>query len=121
MYPPIFAICFASNEVKQQLGSSPLRLYPFGEAPQGVAKPYAVWQGFSGFPLNVLKGAPKEDNFGCQVDVYAQTVTQVRNAAKALRDALEPHAYITAWRGESTDTETGDKRYSFDIEFITPR
>lgn len=120
MYPPIFAICFADNGVKSKLGSNPLRLYPFGEAKQGVALPYAVWQTIGGFPLNTLT-TPAEDDFSAQVDVYGSTATQVRDAAKALRDALESHAHITAWRGETTDKDTGNKRFSFDIEFITPR
>lgn len=40
---------------------------------------------------------PDYDSFSLQVDVYADTVSSVTAVAKALRDAIEPHAYITRW------------------------
>ncbi|EPN30837.1 hypothetical protein A245_45243, partial [Pseudomonas syringae pv. actinidiae ICMP 19096] len=52
MAAPIFAVCAADPAVQALLGTSPTRLYPFGEAPEGVAKPYAVWQVIGGNPEN---------------------------------------------------------------------
>lgn len=121
MYPPIFATCAASAAVKAALGTNPVRLYPFGEAPQDVALPYAVWQTIGGAPENYLGETPDIDSFSLQVDVYGETPTSTRAAAEALRDAIEPVAHITAWRGESTDSGTKRKRFSFDVEWHVNR
>lgn len=120
MYAPIFTVCSASTAVKAVIGN-PIRLYAFGEAPQGVAKPYAVWQVVGGSPENYLNQVPDADSYSLQVDVYGDNAASVRGVAEALRDAIEPVAYITAWRGESRDTETRDYRYSFDIDWYVLR
>ena len=98
-----------------------MRLYPFGQAPQGVALPYVVWQIATGSPENYLSDTPDVDRFTTQVDVYSATETSARNTAKAIRDAVEPVAHVVAWRGESTDQETQHKRYSFDVEWHVKR
>ncbi len=121
MFPQIFQVCAANAAVKAALGASPVRLYPFGEAPQGVAKPYAVWQTIGGLPENYINQRPDMDRFALQVDVYADTATAARNAAKAMRDAIEPHAHITRWGGESRDPETNNYRVSFDVDWWTKR
>lgn len=121
MYPPIFSVCAANAGVQTSLGVSPTRLYPSGEAPSGVALPYAVWQMVTGIPQNYLGKAPDIDSFTVQIDVFAATATEARNAAEALRDAIEPNAHITAWRGESRDAETRNYRYSFDLDWFVPR
>ena len=102
-------------------GTAPVRVFPAGRAPEGAVLPYAVWQIFGGVPENYTSGAPDADSFSVQVDVYAKTVSEVRAGAEAIRDAVEPYAYITAWRGESIDQTTKNYRYSFDINFITQR
>lgn len=121
MYPPLFEICKANGPVQSALGNNPMRLYPFGQAPPNVAKPYAVFQGVFGNPENFLNQLPVEDSYGVQVDVYAISATSARDTAKAIRNALEPHAHITSWRGESRDTETTNYSYGFDVSFITER
>ena len=121
MFPPIFQVCANDAAVKAVLGASPVRLYPFGEAPQAVAKPYAVWQTLGGSPENYLGQRPDIDHFAIQVDVYADTAAAARAAAMALRGAVEPHAHITRWGGESRDPETTAYRVSFDVDWWTPR
>lgn len=117
MYPPIFSVCSADATVKAQLGSNPVRLYPFGEAPQGTTKPYAVWQTIGGSPENYLGTLPDVDSYALQVDVYAPTATAARTAAMALRDAIEPVAHITRWSGEGRDDGTKNYRFSFDVDW----
>lgn len=121
MYPPIYSICSDSAAVKAVLGD-PIRLYPFGDAPQGVALPYAVWQGYGGAPENTLT-LPKDDSFITQVDVYGdpEDPREAFAVAKALRDALEPHAHVIGYRGDQTDPVTGNRRVSFDVQFFTAR
>lgn len=121
MYAPIFKVCSERAAVTAVLGTSPVRLYLFGEAPQNVVKPYAVWQTISGVPENYINQVPDIDSYSLQVDVYAETASQVRLAAKALRDAIEPKAHITAWRGESKEAETNLFRYSFDVDWFVGR
>ena len=120
MYPPIYEVAAADATVKSVLGSPP-RLYLFGEAPPNVPKPYAVWRVPYGTPENYLGQAPDMDNFGAQIDVYGATATACRGVAKALRDALEPVAYVVSWNGESRDPVTRDYNYSFTVEFMEPR
>lgn len=120
MFPPIYEVCAASSEVQAALGT-PVRLYPFGEAPQGVALPYAVWQTLGGSPENYLKQRPDVDQFTLQIDVYATSATAARNVARALRNAIEPVAYITRWNGEDRDQETKNYRVSFDVDWWVQR
>jgi hypothetical protein len=125
MFPPLFATLFASAPVKAIFGSAPLRVYAFGDAPAkgapGYLVPYAVFQTVFGNPENYLNQTPDLDRWGVQVDVYALTLTAARNGAEAIRNALEPVAYVTAWNGELRDTDTQLFRYSFDVSFQTPR
>lgn len=120
MTPPVFETVKDNAGVKAIFGNVP-RVYPFGEAPPNVAKPYAVWQLAYGSPENFLGQAPDMDNFGTQIDVYAQTATAARGGARVLRDALQMVAYVTAWNGEGRDPETRDYRYSFTVEFLEQR
>ena len=121
MYPPIFSTCAADAAVQTYLGASPTRLYPFGKAPQGSTKAYAVWQVVSGAPENALNEVPDIDGWTLQVDVYASTADAVRDAAEALRDAIEPVAHVVSWRGESRDPDTKNYRFSFDVDWMEHR
>lgn len=121
MFPPIFKICSSDTAVKAALGTKPTRLYAFGDAPQDVAKPYAVWQIIGGLPSNFINQVPDIDSYMIQVDVYAENESSARQSAEAIRDAIEPHAYVQAWRGEFTDGTTMLKRYSFDISWFVNR
>lgn len=121
MYPPVFALAAADSNVTALLGTNPTRLYPFGEAPQGVTKPYAVWQLSGGVPENYLDKAPDADNFSAQIDVYADRASTARQVAEALRNAYEPKAYIANWNGEGRDPDTNNYRVSFDVDFIVLR
>jgi len=120
MYPPVFSTVALDAGVQSALGSDPVRVFPFGRAPDDVDMPYAVWQIVSGAPENYLSDVPDVDEWLVQLDVYAETGGEARTAAEALRDAIEPITNIAAWRGESKE-EDGVFRYSFDINFITER
>lgn len=121
MYPPIYSIASADATVKFIFGTDPVRLFLFGDAYEDVTLPYAVWQTIGGSPENYIDKTPDIDSFLVQVDVYSVSAVTARSGAEALRDALESHAHITAWRGESFDKGTKRYRYSFDINFLTSR
>jgi hypothetical protein len=119
--PKIFQYAAASAAVTALLGANPVRFFPFGEADEGVAKPYAVWQLVYGSPENLLNEVPKEDTYGIQIDAYALTGTQASAVAKALRAALEPYGYVTAYNGDFREADTRLFRSSFTVEFLQPR
>jgi hypothetical protein len=120
-FAPLFATLNASASVKALLGSSPLRVYPAGEAPQGVALPYATYQQVTGSPENYLGTTPDADASTTQVDVYAATVSAARSAMVAVRNALEPVAYVVAVREMGRDPKTNNVRVSMDVDWITSR
>ena len=124
MFAPILELAEASPTVVALLDdgtSLGLRFYSFGDAPQGVPMPYAVWRDVSGQPLNHLNDLPTMDNFRLQVDVYSNDRPSVRTVTLALRDALESHAHITRWGSSDRDPVTRNFHYDFDVEFFTPR
>lgn len=122
MTPPIEKVCAGDAVVTGLLGSGVnLRMYPFGLAPEGVVKPYAVWQLVSGRPENYLAGRPDADGYTLQVDVYGTTSASARRVRDAIRDAIELQAYVTRWGGETIDPSTKNFRASFDVGWIVPR
>ena len=122
MTPPIFQLCSQAAAVTALLGAgADLRLYSFGEAPEGAAKPYAVWQLVNGEPENYLAGRPDADGVTLQVDVYGTTSTSVHQVRDAIRDAIELRAYVTRWGGEGRDPTTKNYRASFDVDWIVLR
>lgn len=121
MYPPLFQTCAADSAVQSLLGTSPTRLWPFAEANPDPTYPYAVWQIITGTAENYLGQTPDADSFGVQIDVYAHTAEDARAVAHALRAAIEPAAYVTAYLGEFRDTITRSFRYSFSVDWFVAR
>ena len=121
MTAPIFEVVAADDAVRAVLGSSPVRFYPFGMAPQNGSLPYAVWQVVGGSPENYLAGRPDVDGFTLQVDAYGADPLATRRIVEVLRDSIELHANITLWLGESQDPATKRWRSVFRLDWITQR
>jgi hypothetical protein len=125
MNPPIFhAVNVPSVQAHLRALRGPLRFYAFGLAPQKVEYPYAVWRTAAGTPGNTLSRRPLHDAGLFQIDVYAlpsQGMAAVRAAAFAIRDAIEGHAHVTAWRGEDIDPQTKNYHVGFDVSWIVFR
>ncbi|WP_079755193.1 tail completion protein gp17 [Pseudomonas aeruginosa] len=122
MYPQIFATVAADPGVTSLLGTSPVRFFPFGQATQGVQKPYAVWQLVSGgVPYNHLNCRPGGTRYRIQIDVYANTASSARSAADAIEHAIELDCHVVSYNGEFRDPETQNYRSSFDVNWIEPR
>ena len=121
MFAPIFEKAAADPASTALLGTAPTRLFHAGEAPEGVAYPYATWTQIGGSPENYISNRPDIDSYAIQVDVWAKTLGSARNVASALRDVIETHAHITRWGGESRDPETGSYRISFDADWYVHR
>lgn len=122
MIVPIFtAVNVSAVQALLKTGSGPLRFYSFGLADQNTPKPYAVWQQVFGAPENYVSNVPDIDSVGIQVDVYADSAAVARQVGQALSNAIEPHAHITSWHGESRDPDTMDYRYGFDCQWWLSR
>jgi hypothetical protein len=124
MFPPLFDTVKANAGVQAMFGHSP-RIYPHGMAPDKASTqygvPYAVFQIISGTPENYIGNLPDADEFTTQIDVYAETVADAANGARALRDAIEPVAHVVGWRGQFKDVDTQLFRYSFAVDWQTDR
>lgn len=118
MMPPIFAILDSSAVVRALLGAAPnMRLFPFGEASQNTPRPYATFQVVSGVPENYIGQHPDADSYRVQVDAWAETQVSANQLALAIRDAIEPHAYMVGSGSTTRDPETRAYRYMLDFEF----
>ena len=121
MIPVLFTILNSSSSVKALLGSDPLRVFPWGEAPPAVTRPYATYAVFSGNPQNTLGDVPEVDIDGTQINVWGDTGTSTDAAARAIRDALEPHAHMISYESASRDKETGRYNSLMSFDFFTER
>lgn len=120
-FPPIFEWVSGDSGIGAVLGTSPLRFYPFGEAPDQIIKPYAVWQIVGGVPENYINQTPDTDSFTVQVDCYAPVVSDARDVAEELQRILEDRGHIVEFGGETRDRETRLFRHMFRIDLIISR
>lgn len=106
MNPNLFPLLNASPTVKSLLGENPLRVYPYGKAPDEVLKPYAVYSVYNANPENYLDCTPDIDNKGTQISIYAETSSDLESCYNAVRDVLEPHAYMSSFSTPDIDADT---------------
>lgn len=121
MIAPIFAVCSADAAVKALIGNNPVRLYPFGEAPQGTVLPYVAWQVVSGSPENFLNARPDMEGYRLQVDVYGATASSANAVKSAIETAVEMQAHVVSYNGEMRDPDTKNYRTSFDVRWFVRR
>ena len=121
MIPEIFTILSNNSTVTAILGINPVRVFPWGEAPQGVEYPYATYGVYSGSPENSMDRVPELDMLGTQVDVWAKTGNDCIQAAKAIRDAIEPTNHMISMSNMERDRETKSYRIRMDFDMYTFR
>lgn len=120
--PPIFKLCNNSKAVKKLLKAGGiLRVFEFGQAPQNVAKPYAVWQEVAGSHDPSLNVRPCNESHLVQVDCYAETASGAKAVRNAIEYALEPYALTVSYRGNNKEAETNLFRSTVDFEILTTR
>lgn len=119
MLPVIFPWIADDPAVTALIGSDPVRFYRHGKAPQNVQAPYVTWFLVSGLPENQLDGVPPIDRFSVQIDCWSNNTgdgdEEVVELAKAIRDAIEPHAHMTGIPIDSQDPDT--QRYRMGMTF----
>lgn len=106
MNPDLFSILNSNAAVKALLGATPLRVYPWGRAPEGVKTPYAVYAVTNATPENYLGNLPDIDNKGTQINIYADNSVNLQACYIAVRDALESHAHMTNFATPDLDAPT---------------
>jgi Protein of unknown function (DUF3168) len=118
MLPPIYDILFAATAVSAIVGT---RIYPHGEAPQDVTRPYVTWFLVAGVPENALDCAPDIDRSTVQIDCWHQTSAGVVQLASAVRNAIEPHAHVTNLFLNQLEPETRLYRFALQLDYLLPR
>lgn len=121
-HDPIAYTIFNDPAMPGDFGSE-RRVYPFGEAPQGVELPYAVWTFVSGSPYNFLESAPDSESRTVQFDVYSDTQSQANEAGTRLQRFFESNegraeglkTSVNSFRPSERDADTKRFRYSFDV------
>jgi hypothetical protein len=121
MIPRIFPIIKNSSACTALLGTNPVRFFPFGEAPEKSAYPYATYFVPTGEPQNQLSSTPDMDRLTTQIDIWAKSGESALGVATALRDALEPHGHMISINDMGRDSRTESYRYRLDFDFFTTR
>lgn len=110
LLPPVFSVLKSSANVKAFVGTNPPRIYKHGEAPQlvdGEKKlPYVTWFVATAAPENQLSGTPSTDRMTIQVNCWHDTSAGIDLLAQAVRDAIEPVAYMTGMPIDQREPET---------------
>lgn len=121
MLAEIFPILASNTEVTSRLGSSPVRIFPYGSAPQNVAKPYATYGTYSGVPENYMDRVPDIDNIGTQINIWGENSADVVACFTAIRDALEPYGHMTSFQSINRDNDTQLFTSQMEFDFWTTR
>lgn len=125
MLPAVFPLLRDAAAVTAIIGTSPVRAYRHGQAPQNVVAPYVTWAAISNVPQNVLDDTPCADHYSVQVDAWSENTgtgsTGIETLAKAVRDSIEPHAHMVSGPTDSFDAETQRYRVTMQFDFWTHR
>lgn len=113
MFPPVYTDLRASADVVALVAT---RIYPHGEAPQDVAKPYITWFTVLGSPENELSDVPGVDRVSIQVDCWTGTPAEARALALATRTALEAVAHCTGMPVDGRELDE-TKLYRIALQF----
>lgn len=114
--PNLFPLVSSSVAVKALIGSSPVRFYRHGSAPQGVALPYVTHRSISGIPQNNLSGMPLADDARVQISCWSNDPAEIEVLANAVRAAIEPTWHIQNFSDGGRDPETMNFRIDMDVQ-----
>ncbi|HNR91507.1 MAG TPA: DUF3168 domain-containing protein [Dokdonella sp.] len=124
--PSLFPLIAADPSVTAFIGTSPVRFYPHGTAPQGVVAPYLTQFASTILPINTLdRGAARADSTLVQVSCWSDNggdaVDELRDLAAAARRCIERAHHVEAVRDMRKDIETGRYRIDFDVRVFVHR
>lgn len=107
--------------IKAIVGSSPIRIYRHGQAPEGTVRPYITWFVVSGNPVDQVSGTPCADMDTVQIDCWSEADAQVETLADAVRSALDSAGVYNRVRVNNFEPDTKLYRIGIEADFITPR
>lgn len=118
MLPNLFPLLRDAAAVTAIIGTSPVRFFRHGSAPQGVSAPYLTQLAVDITPEINLSDLPPTDACRVQISCWSDNAGTgslgVVTLAEAVRDAIEPHHHITDIRDMGRDPET--QRYRIDLD-----
>lgn len=125
MLPEVFNL-LNTSDVRAFVGSSPVRIYKHGTAPQGVEAPYITWFVVVGVPENSLESSARIDNVPVQVNIWTKNdgsgARQADQIGEKVRVALEAGGHcITEFGNDGQDFETERYRLSLTFTFWNHR
>lgn len=124
--PNPFRVLAADPAVTDLIGTNPVRCFPHGQAPQGVAYPYVTHMAPSIRPINSLdSGGAPADTALVQVSIWSSNaggaVASADQVYRAVRAALEADHDIEDVRDMGKDPETGSYRIDLDVRMFAHR
>lgn len=115
--PGVFALLADDSSVVALLknGTQPLRVFPWGEAPQNVATPYVTYAVVNGQPANLIDQKPLEDTMIVQIDVWGRTVEEASELMDVVSAVLEDNGHMTSF--DTAERDPGTKLYRGRMDF----
>ena len=120
MFPPVHQTLVSDDTLAVLFSGAP-RVYRHGYVPQGTARPYITWAVPNLVPENTLSELPTMDRSTVQVDVWCEQDALTLQIAKAVRDAIEPHAHLTSQPFDGWDPESKCYRMALQFDWFIPR
>lgn len=118
MLPNLFPIFRDAPEITDIIGTSPVRFYRHGEAPQNVTAPYVTHLAVDVVPELILQGTPPIDSCRVQISCWSDNSgtgsSGIVTLATAVRDAIEQYHHVLVMRDMGRDFET--QRYRIDLD-----
>lgn len=117
MLPPVYQTLLNDPDVFNIVGN---KIYPFGEAEQGVEAPYIVWTQIVATPLNGLDCSPA-DTCTIEIDCYHPSPVDVITLADAVRTAVEGVALVISIPIAQREPATRLYRIALDVDWWLDR
>lgn len=115
MNPTLFTLLKDDPTIQALFGTDPVRIFPWGRAPQKAQLPYAVYSVYNATTQNYTDRVPDIDAKGTQINIYAANANVLQSCFEAVRDVLEPHGHMTSYATPDLDADTD--LYSCRMEF----
>lgn len=121
MRSPAFHILGTDVDIQLALGSNPVRIFPFGEAPEKTQAPYVTYFVVpAGTTENTLDCGPEMDRIPTQVDVWHKSAKECLELATLIRIKLQAHGVLTRFGGEEREPNTQLYRLMMEFDFLEP-
>lgn len=125
MLPPVYNTLRASSAVARLADR---RIWRHNDAPQDASNqarvtdaPYITWFLVTGEAQNTLGELPSKDRMTIQIDCWHPSDGGCEDLATAVRDAIEPYAYLTGQPVDARDPATRLYRMALQFDWFVDR